>query len=271
MAKVQKRKFISLEKLHERRKKNLGNSSVFSLKFRSDKPSTIQEKDLRKSWPAIYDQGQIGSCTANAFCAVFNFLNKHKPFEPSRMYVYYKERWIESQGGVVSDSGAFVEDGCQWVSSHGVCSESQWPYDINNVNVAPPSQCDQEAEKHKIGKYFRLTMDANLKSSIKQCILNGYPVLMAFGVYNSFFSTGSDGLCPMPNPEHYEDYDDPVDPLEGGHEVAILGFDDSKKLFMVANSWGTSWGDQGFFYIPYAYVDNSYLVYDFAAILPFTS
>lgn len=214
--------------------------------------------------PQIYDQGDIGSCTANAFCFNLKYLN-NSSFEPSRLFFYFKERLVEnSYNEDVTDSGGIVTDGCSYVQQFGICQEALWPYDTSQVNVPPPAACDTDALNHKIGMFFTISLDDHLQSTIAYCISQNFPVLMAFGVYQSFMSIGSDGMCPMPHPSvSYENYDDPSDPLLGGHEVCIVGYDDDKQLFTVANSWGSSWGASGFFYMPYAYTMNSQLVYDF--------
>ena len=48
----------------------------------------------------------------------------------------------------------------------------------------------------------------------------------------------------------------------GGHAVVAVGYDDSKECFIVRNSWGTNWGDAGYFYMPYAYLTNPELASD---------
>jgi C1A family cysteine protease len=109
-------------------------------------------------------------------------------------------------------------------------------------------------------------MDENIHNSIAWCVHQNLPVAMAFGVYSSFNTIDSSGVCPVPAPQTYNDYNDPVDPFYGGHEVAIVGYDDEKKLYTVANSWGANWGDKGFFYMPYEYVENFNIVFDFCVV-----
>jgi C1A family cysteine protease len=230
-------------------------------------PCMVKSFSLRKKWPAVYDQGLIGSCTANAFCADYKFLQKDKTFEPSRMYVYYKERSIECpEGGYITDSGASVSDARMWAHQHGVCSESAWPYLEDKVNESPPPECDEEAKNHRIGDSFNISTDA--LNTTKSCIVSGKPVLYAFGVYASFMTIDSKGIAPIPNPINYEDYNDPQDPFYGGHEVCIVGFDDSKKHLEVVNSWGDQWGDKGFFYVPYDFFKNKRLTYDLDVMYP---
>ena len=92
--------------------------------------------DLRAKCPAVYDQGQIGSCTANAIGGAFEFLllkEGQQDFMPSRLFVYYNERVIEHH--VSTDSGAQIRDGVKSVATLGVCPESEWKYD----DTPPPS------------------------------------------------------------------------------------------------------------------------------------
>ena len=100
--------------------------------------------DLRAACPKVYDQGQLGSCTANAIAAAFEFdLAKQAlaDFMPSRLFIYYNERRIE--GTVDSDSGAMIRDGIKSVSKQGVCAEDTWPYDIAQFKKRPPKPAYQ--------------------------------------------------------------------------------------------------------------------------------
>jgi Cysteine protease len=260
-------KLIPLAVLEKRRKLNFQGVKPSLSINRSRKPKTAESASLKDTWPKIYNQLSIGSCTANAFCACFKYLCPDKTFEPSRLYVYYKERLLENPNGPIYDSGAWVVDGYSWVSKNGLCAEGYWPYDVSKVNDAPPQSCDQAAKGHTVGGFFQIKIDLELHNTIAWCLLQDKPVMIAFGVYKSFSNIGTDGLCPVPNPQRYNDGNDPVDPFYGGHEVVILGYDDKKRLYTVANSWGSDWGDHGFFYMPYELVENPELVYDFSVIL----
>src|SRR4029077_19859186 len=80
------------------------------------------KKDLRSGLPAPYDQGQLGSCTANAISGAIQFSQKQqkvKVFAPSRLFIYYNERVME--GSVNSDAGAMIRDGIKSVSKEGYC------------------------------------------------------------------------------------------------------------------------------------------------------
>src|SRR5258705_5504683 len=93
--------------------------------------------DLRKKCPPVYNQGNIGSCTANAIAAALEFdrrKQKLTDFVPSRLFIYYNERVIEHTIG--TDAGAMIRDGIKSVSRQGACPETEWTYDDTEADPA---------------------------------------------------------------------------------------------------------------------------------------
>lgn len=213
--------------------------------------------DLRPFCPPVYDQGNLGSCTANAIAAAYEFekMKQQQPyFMPSRLFIYYNERVIEKT--VKSDSGAIIRDGIKSVASQGVCPETMWAYDENKFTIKPSCKCYSTAKKNEVKQYLAIN---HTLADIKQCLTQGYPVVFGFMVYESFMSdeVAKTGIMPMPNPD---------DRPEGGHAIMSAGYDDSKKALIIRNSWGTSWGLQGYFYMPYDYITTPNLASDFWTI-----
>ncbi len=215
--------------------------------------------DLRSKFsiPA-YDQGQLGSCTANAIAAAMEFdLIKEKvqdPFTPSRLFIYYNERAME--GSVGQDAGAQIRDGVKSVNKSGAPPEKLWPYSDQNpgpFEQKPPNAVYQEAAKHKVTVYQRV---ARALTQMKGCLAAGYPFVFGFTVYESFESqaVAQTGVVPMPGQNEN---------VLGGHAVLAMGYDDATTRFRVRNSWGPSWGDRGYFTMPYAYLLDSNLADDF--------
>lgn len=242
-------KFIPAAHFHARTKNRAISTPMAHLP--TEKAILPPKASLRGQVPEIYDQGELGSCTANAFCAAYRLLCADKTFKPSRLWVYFYERLAEDPRHRVSDltdSGADVIDGEKYVQQHGVCSEALWPYNISKYNHRPTKKCTQDALHHKLSSYGRITAD-----QIKQSIASGTPVLIAIEVYSSFESaeTAKNGQVAMPNTQTEE--------LLGGHELCLVGYDDTTKTFEVQNSWGDSWGDKGFCHIPYDYIQNGNL------------
>lgn len=228
---------------------------VRDFKFEAVKPSTAAKVDLRSIYNSIYDQGNLGSCTANAISMAFDFeriKQRLNPITPSRLFIYYNERLLE--GTVFSDSGAYIRDGIKTINKQGVCPEFEWPYIINKFRNTPTSQCYKDALGNTLKSYLRI--DNTKLSDLKSCLNSGYPFVFGFLVYSSFFSntTTTTGQVSMPTQ---------FDQLLGGHAVICLGYDDSIQKFICRNSWGSSWGDHGHFYIPYTYLTNPSLASDF--------
>lgn len=234
------------------------------LKVSLDMPSKV---DLRKNCPPVYTQGNLGSCTANALGAAFQFGQtvQHKTtFMPSRLFLYYNERVLLNTA--LSDSGAFIRDGIKCLNKQGICPETEWPYDDNNQPGAiftqkPPKNCYTDAKPNLILSYQRLLNNLNI---VKGCLAEGFPFVFGFTVYESFLASGvrRTGIMPMPAP---------TEKVKGGHAVLAVGYDEDKQAILVRNSWGDSWGIEGHFWMPYAYISNLNLCDDFWTIRLVTS
>jgi len=218
-------------------------------------PSSV---DLRPQCPAtVYDQGQLGSCTANSIAGAFEFelLKQKAPdFMPCRLFIYYNERAIENT--ISTDSGAQIRDGIKTVNTQGVCPETMWLYNINEFAQKPSQACYTDALTHLVTSYHRITTNI---TQMKSCLAEGYPFVFGFTVYESFESpqVASSGIVPMPAPK---------EKVVGGHAVLAVGYDDSTQMVIVRNSWGPGWGLAGYFMMPYAYISNPHLADDFWTI-----
>ena len=212
--------------------------------------------DLRPNCPKeVYDQGQLGSCTANAIAGAIEFDRiKQKledVFTPSRLFIYYNERVIE--GTVDSDSGAQIRDGMQTIGQQGGPHEALWPYDIAKFTDSPSANAVADGRNHTAISYQRVVRNLN---QMKGCLATGYPFVFGFTVYESFESqdVASTGVVPMPASNER---------ILGGHAVLAVGYDDSQQRFIVRNSWGTGWGMGGYFTMPYTYLTDDNLSDDF--------
>ena len=206
--------------------------------------------DLRSLCPPVYDQLSLGSCTANALASDVEFIidkEKYPDFMPSRLFIYYNERKIEHT--TKSDSGAQIRDGIKSLAKWGVCHETSWAYDISKFTMKPPKAIYKEALKDVINKYERIKGLESFKNALAQ----GYPVVFGFEVFEDFESTytANTGIVRMPSGSQI-----------GGHAVKGVGFDDNMTAngvtgyAIVKNSWGKDWGEKGYFYIPYSYLDS---------------
>jgi len=218
-------------------------------------PSKI---DLTRLCPPVYDQGQLGSCTANAIGGAFEFellkRDKAKDFMPSRLFIYYNEREIEHT--VNSDSGALIRDGIKTVNKQGVCPENMWPYNPGQLTSKPSGSCYTDALNHQVTSYQRIARNLN---QMKGCLADGYPFVFGFTVYESFESVAvaKSGKLNMPKKG---------ETTVGGHAVMCVGYNDIGKRFIIRNSWGPNWGLSGYFTMPYDYLLEENLSDDFWTI-----
>ena len=222
-------------------------------------PSSV---DLRPNCPPVYDQLSLGSCTSHAAAGIFEFMllkQKLTDFVPSRLKIYYDERVID--GDVSQDAGSSISTSVEVLSEDGVCNETLWPYDITKFTVQPPADCYTASIGNK-ATVFKKVANAISPSILKLCLSEGYPFIFGFTVYESFESAevASTGIVPMPATDSNGNITEQV---IGGHAVMAVGYDDATERFTVRNSWGTNWGQAGYFEIPYAYLDNVYLANDF--------
>ena len=111
----------------------------------------------------------------------------------------------------------------------------------------------QDAAKRKVTSYQRVA-DFN---GVIDALASGYPVVVGFTVYSSFESNSvaKTGVMPYPNIS--------TERVLGGHAVLIVGYNKNRNVFIVRNSWGTGWGDGGYFYMPFQVIQNTSMSSDF--------
>lgn len=222
------------------------------------------------------DQGQQGSCTAHGATSEGERLyRRYKTQNPifSPAFHYYLER--EDEGTLnQGDCGAQVVTSLQIAQNggRGFCPESVMPYNDADFSTAPNDGAIAAALKNPGGSYHSL---GNSIANLKACILSDYTAVIGISVYESFEddAVATSGLIPYPNVE--------VEQIEGGHEMhCAIGYDDTivcpgtkmRGAVLGQNSWGAGWGiappvatlskQRGFYWIPYAYLQNPAMTSD---------
>lgn len=209
--------------------------------FQYAKVKLPSKVDLQPICPPILNQGDLGSCTANAGVTARQMLSGIQ-FTLSRLYLYYKEREMNNE--VNEDSGATMRDICKALQKYGVCTEKLNPYAISKFTVKPTTEMDTEAGKYKITSYQSVKGTTGIQNFLAKY---NQPVLTGIEVHNSFENVGSDGFVKMP--KLYEK-------SLGGHAILITSYF-RKGLtwyFTIRNSWGISYGNKGYCYVPFDYI-----------------
>ena len=202
--------------------------------------------------PVIYDQGDLGSCTANATGRAFHMVRlQAKDFGwtektlPSRLFIYYCERQIEGNLNA-GDCGAYGRDGFNALRRYGVCHASLWPYDVNKFDVRPAQGIWQYSAMHRMQEHFGGVPRSVL--AWKAMLTAGRTIVMGFSVYESFESNSVATTGIVPNPS-------PSETILGGHCVQAVGFlKDYPAHCLFANSWGTNWAMKGYFLLPWDFI-----------------
>jgi C1A family cysteine protease len=222
--------------------------------------STKTLVDLREHCSRVENQGNLGSCTGHAVSSAIEFILKREKrlTEISRLFIYYQARVI--LGTVGRDSGAYLRDCIKACNKTGAPAENLWRYDTRMYRTNPSKTAYQDAGRRKVIAYQRCTDFV----AVKNAIAAGYPVVIGYLVYQSFMSASvaKTGIMPYPNIKRER--------LLGGHAVCLVGYDDATGRFIAKNSWGTSWGDRGFFYLPYDVIKNPQMSGDFWVITGIT-
>jgi C1A family cysteine protease len=198
--------------------------------------------------PPVYDQKTIGSCTANAVVAQSQFLDGEFL---SRLFLYYETRRLE--GTVADDSGCVIRDVYKVLAKAGACLEKHWPYLPAKYATRPTASAYLEAKRHQALAYHSVLQDSH---AIREALASGLPVAFGFTVFSGFESeeVRKTGIANLPTSKEKE---------LGGHAVVLVGYDDAAQRFLVRNSWGEKWGQNGYFTMPYEYVLRPDLSSDF--------
>lgn len=217
-------------------------------RFRASLVEVPTSVDLRLFCPPIEDQGALGSCSAHASTSAMEFLYKKAglPLSPafSRLFVYYQTRVAIEQLSAADDSGVPLRAVMKALRTFGACLEPTWPYDMERFASAPGAEALMEGFRHRILQY---TSVEGL-GGVKACLAEGFPVVGGFSVPQNAMSEEClrTGVIRFPGKET----------ILGGHAVMFVGFDDVRAHLTFHNSWGTEWGDRGYGYLPYQFVQE---------------
>lgn len=220
--------------------------------------ATSATKDLSAWCSPIENQSSLGSCTAQAGVGLLEYYENRafgRHLDASRLFLYKATRNLL---GWTGDTGAWLRTTMQAMVVFGVPPERYMPYAISEFDEEPSAFCYSFAQSYKSIRYYRLDSPGisgkKLLQRVKGFIKAGYPSMFGFTVYN-FGNDKGEFAYPGVN-----------DTTKGGHAVIAIGYDDSRKVgsekgaLKVRNSWGTDWGENGYGWLPYRYVEDGLAV-----------
>lgn len=231
--------------------------------------------DLRQWCSPIENQQNIGSCTAHAGVGIVEYFERRafgKHLDGSRLFIYKTTRNLM---GVTGDTGAWLRNVMGALALCGVPEEKYWPYVTADFDKEPPAFVYAVADNFEALKYFchdpqgANVAPAAVLKSVKEYLAAGIPSMFGFWGFPSFESTNVKGGIPYPCAGEQAQW---------GHAIVAVGYDDAKKIkntvcnketkgaLLIRNSWGTTWGDAGYGWLPYDYVLNR-LAMDFWSLV----
>lgn len=213
--------------------------------------SELTDVSLKEFVPSIKNQGNIGACASHAMCTALEMLYKmQKPDDwipLSERFHYYIVRSPEFMNTLPQDSGQYLQVMCRVANQVGVTFEQLCPYNTNKYNEQPSWWSYSTAKLMRIKSYYRC-LDSD---DIFNALINKKPVVIGIQVRGSFFNLNKNN--DVYNPLNTEK-------VYGGHAITICGYNKDKDSFLIVNSWGTNWGNEGYFWAPRSMIDSSDLI-----------
>jgi C1A family cysteine protease len=237
--------------------------------------SLKSEVDLREWCSPVENQQDLGACTAHAAAGIVEYFEKRafgKHTDASRLFLYKTTRNLMQ---VTGDTGAWLRETMGALVLCGVPDEKFWPYKVKDFDKEPGGFVYALAENYSTIKYFCHDPQGldnaapDVLRSVKDYLAAGIPSMFGFWGFQSFEDNDIPGDIPYPCKGENAQW---------GHAVVAVGYDDDRKIsnlkcktetkgaLLIRNSWGKSWGDDGYGWLPYDYVLNG-LALDFWSLI----
>lgn len=210
-----------------------------------------ESANLQKFAPAVGNQGQQGSCVAwSSAYAARSILESARTGQPGDN-VKFSPSFLYNQIGLDGCQGSYIERAMEFMTKQGSVPYNAFPYDERDCSNQPGSQLVQQASQYKMRGFNRLTAgdrnDVLDLNAIKQNLSQGAPVAIGMMVGQSFMQNmmGKDVWQPEDGDRSMQGF--------GGHAMCVVGYDDKKYggSFLLMNSWGPEWGNNGFAWVQY--------------------
>lgn len=207
-----------------------------------------QSVDLRPLFAKIKDQGQLGTCSVFSIVSIYEYILKKtkREHDLSERFVYYN---VLKESGIIEDTGSSLYGVVESITKYGVCAEGLCKYDLKEYNITPSKEAYEDAATHKIKTAKNVKIN---HKDITSALSEGYPVTISLKIFDSF-GNQSKGFVYRPTEEEIKENN------YGNHAMVICGYSEEDKVYIVRNSWGKGFGDNGYCYIPFSYIEDSSL------------
>lgn len=262
---------------------------VHALKGERGLPASV---DLREWCPPVQFQGGFNTCSAHVVAGLLEFFEKRafgKSVEASRLFLYkVTKNFLEAEG----NAGVYIRQTMGTLKLIGVPPEKYWPYPDPGTIAAPrtsdprldqepPSFCYALAGNYRAISYYRLDGSAaspppgqatttqvgggsgtlSVLTKVKAHLAASIAVAFGFPLHASAIKQSkATGKLPLPAAG---------DPQVGNHAAIAVGYDDRLRIentdkggptstgaLLIQNSWSDRWGEGGYGWVPYEYVER---------------
>jgi C1A family cysteine protease len=219
--------------------------------------------DLREYFVDVYDQRTLNTSTAHATAGLVEYFERRAHghlLRPSRLFLHQNALKL---AGLSGNCGVDLRTTLKAMVRFGLPPEQLWPYDASAMSKQPAPFLYSFTDPYRAAVYVRL--DGH-RTSPEQCLQNvkaflsaGFACAFGFSVPNSLTDDGEITYRPT------------FDSLYGGQALIAVGYDDrwlrsSRGALLVRSSWGVQWGQKGYGWLPYAFVEEQ-LAIDFWTLL----
>lgn len=207
--------------------------------------------DLRNGFSVIRNQGKLGACTSFSMASIYEYiLNQGEPTKRhclSPRFLYYSVS-DKNDDGTIIDKGSSFYDNIHVLGKLGICEENLCPYD-EKFNTSPSDEAKEDALSRLVTKAENVNISHH---DLTAALTEGYPIGISLKVFDSF-GKNQKGFIFRPTDKELKSTD------FGYHAMVICGYSEKEKVYIVRNSWGEAFGDKGYCYIPFSYIEDKSL------------